>query len=106
MNQPIEDNFVKKLYDSKWQDFLNRMEISFQSEHFFTHGWKNTGNKSINEVIPGLKNPGIGTDYSMAVIVFMSRNSVTKVVSQLTRPQPSRQTTEASSSNLSCAKWT
>jgi len=75
MNQPIEDKFVEKLYDSKWQDFLNRMEISFQSELFFTHG-----NKSINEVIPGLKNPGIGTDYSMAVIYveeFCNQGGVT-----------------------------
>jgi len=40
------------------------MEISFQREHFLTHGWK----KSINRITPGLRNPGIGTDYLMAVI--------------------------------------
>ena len=31
-------------------------------------GLKNTGNNSINWATRGLKNPGIGTDYSMAVI--------------------------------------
>jgi len=68
MNQPIEDNFGETFYDSKWQDSLSRMEISFQREHFLTHGWKNTVNKSINGVTPGLKNSGISTDYLMAVI--------------------------------------
>jgi hypothetical protein len=68
MNQPTEDNCCETLYDNKWQDFLSRMEISFQREHFLTHGRKNTGNGSIDRATPGLKNPGIGTDYLMAVI--------------------------------------
>ena len=48
--------------------FLEPHGISFQREHFPTHGRKNTGNRSINGATPGLKNPGIGTDYFMAVI--------------------------------------
>jgi len=55
-------------------------QTSFKSERFFTHAWKNTGNKSINEVTSGLKNPGIGTDYSMAVICveeFRNQGGVT-----------------------------
>jgi len=68
MNQPIEDNCCETLHDNKWQDSLSRMEINFQREHFLTHGRKNTGNRSINGSTPGLKNPGIGTDYLMAVI--------------------------------------
>jgi len=68
MNQPIEDNCRETPYDNKWQDLLSRMEISFQREHFLTHGPKNTGNGSIDRATPGLKNPGIGTDYLMAVI--------------------------------------
>ena len=44
------------------------MEISFQREHFLTNGLKNTGNKSINGKTRRLKNPGIGTDYLIAVI--------------------------------------
>jgi len=56
------------------------MEISFQREYFLTHGWKNTGNKNINGATPGLKNPGIGTDYLMAVIYvkeFCNQGGVT-----------------------------
>ena len=34
---------------------MSRMEISFQREHFLTHGLKNTGNKSINGVIRGFQ---------------------------------------------------
>jgi len=68
MNQPTEDNCCETLYDNKWQDFLSRMEISFQRKHFLTHGRKNTGNRIINGTAPRLKNPGIGTDYFMAVI--------------------------------------
>jgi len=68
MNQPCKDKSGETLYDFKWQDFLSRMEISFQRKHFLTHGLKNTGNKSINGATRGLKNPGIGTDYLMAVI--------------------------------------
>ena len=37
-------------------------------EHFLTHGLKNTGKRSINGATRGLKNPGIGTDYLMAMI--------------------------------------
>jgi len=68
MNQPITDKSGNTLYDFKWQDFLSRMEISFQREHFLTHGLKNTGNKNINGATRGLKYPGIGTDCLMAVI--------------------------------------
>jgi len=68
MNQPCKDKGGDTLYDFKWQDFLSRMEISVQREHFLTHGLKNTGNKSMNGVTRGLKNPGIGTDYLMTVI--------------------------------------
>jgi len=68
INQQIEDNFGETLYDSKWQDFLNGMEISFQREYFLAHGWKNTGNKRINGATQALKNPGISTDYWMAEI--------------------------------------
>jgi len=68
MNQPIEDNCCETLYDNNWQDFLSRMEISFQREYFLTHVRKNTDNRSINGAKPGLKNPGIGTDYLMAMI--------------------------------------
>jgi len=68
MNEPCKDKAGDTLYDFKWQDFLSRMEISFQREHFLTHGLKNTGNKSINGATRGLKNPGTGTDYLMAVI--------------------------------------
>jgi len=41
---------------------------------------KNTGNKNINGATRGLKNPGIGTDYLMAVIYikeFRNQNGVT-----------------------------
>jgi len=68
MNQPIEDKVGETLYDSNWQDFLSRIEISFHREHFFTHGWKNTGNKRIDGATCALKNAGISTDYLMAVI--------------------------------------
>jgi len=67
MNQQIEDNFGETLHDSKWQDFLSRMEISFQCEKNSAPGWKNTGNTN-NEATQALKNPGIGTNYLMAVI--------------------------------------
>ena len=68
MNQPIEDNCCETLHDNNWQDYLSRLEINFQREYFLTHGRKNTGNRSINGSTPGLKNPGIGIDYLMAVI--------------------------------------
>ena len=68
MNHPSTDKSGNTLYDCKWQDFLSRMEISFQREHFLTNGLKNTGNKSINGKTRRLKNPGIGTDYLIAVI--------------------------------------
>jgi len=68
MNQPIEDNCCETLHDNKWQEYLSRMQINFQREHFLTHGRKNTGNKSINGATSGLKNPGIGTDYLLAMI--------------------------------------
>jgi len=68
MNQPIKDNCCQTLLDNKWQDYMSRMEINFQRENFLTHGRKNTGNRSINGATPGLKNPGISTDYLMAVI--------------------------------------
>jgi len=68
MNQPITDKSGDTLYDFEWQDFLSRMEISFQREHFLTHGLKNIGNKNINGSTSALKNPRIGTDYLMAVI--------------------------------------
>jgi len=67
VNQPIEDNCCETLHDNKWH-FLSRMVISFQHEHFLTHGRKNTGNRSINGATPGLKNPGIGINSLMAVI--------------------------------------
>jgi len=67
MSQPCKDKAGDTLYDFKWQDFLSRMEISIQRQHFLTHGLKNLSNKSINEATQGLKNPGIGTDYLMAV---------------------------------------
>jgi len=68
MNQLITDKSGDTLNDFKWQNLLSRMEISFQREHFLTHGLKNTGNKNINGATRGLKNPAIGTDYLMAVI--------------------------------------
>jgi len=68
MNQPCKDKAGDALHDFKWQYFLSRMEISVQRKHFLTHGLTNTGNKSINGATRGLKNPGIGTDYLMAVI--------------------------------------
>jgi len=45
MNQPCKDKGGDIVYDFKWQDFLSRMEISVQREHFITNGLKNTGNK-------------------------------------------------------------
>ena len=80
MNQPIKDSCCETIHDNKWQDFLSRMEINFQREHFLTHGRKNTGNRNINGATPGLKNPGIGTDYLMAVIYvkeFRNQGGVT-----------------------------
>jgi len=38
MNQPCKDKAGDTLYDFKWQDFLSRIEISVQREHFLTHG--------------------------------------------------------------------
>jgi len=38
MNRPCKDKAGDTLYDFKWQDFLSRMEISVQREHFLTHG--------------------------------------------------------------------
>ena len=68
MNQTNTDKSGATLYDFKSQDFLSRMEVSYQREHFLTHGLKDTGNKSINGATRGLMNPGIGTDHLMAVI--------------------------------------
>ena len=82
MIQPNTDKSGDTLYDFKSQDFLSRMEVSFQREHFLTRGLKNTGNKSINGATRGLKNPGIGTDYWMAVI-YITWNSANKLASQL-----------------------
>jgi len=70
MNQLITDKSGDTLNDFKWQNLLSRMEISFQREHFLTHGLKNTGNKNINGATRGLKNPAIGTDYLMGVILI------------------------------------
>ena len=63
MNRPCKDKAGDTLYDFKWQDFLSRMEISVQREYFLTHS-----NERINRATRGLKDPGIGTDYLMAVI--------------------------------------
>jgi len=79
MNQPCKDNAGDTLYDFKWQDFLIRMEISIQRQHFFTHGLKNLGNKSINGATQGLKNPGISTDYLMAVIYIKAFSNIAGV---------------------------
>ena len=38
MNQQTEDNFGETLDDWKRQDFLSRMEISFQYEYILAHG--------------------------------------------------------------------
>ena len=57
MNQPCKDKAGDTLHD-----------FSVQRKHFLTHGLKKTCNKSINGATPGLKNPGIGTNYSMAAI--------------------------------------
>ena len=68
MNLQTEDSFSETLNDWKWQDFLSRMEISFQDEHILAHGWKNIGNRAINAGTFALKNLGIGTDYLMVMI--------------------------------------
>jgi len=103
MNQQIEDNFGETLHDSKWQDFLSRMEISFQCEKISplagrtpaTRIMKQHKHWRIQESAPTTWWPW-----------FMSRNSVTKVASQHTRPHPTRWTTETSWSNLLYAKCT
>jgi len=71
MNQPCNlKTKLVTLYDFKWQDFLSRMEISFQREHFPTHGLKNTGNKIIKGATQGLMNPGIGT-YNLIAVIYI-----------------------------------
>jgi len=68
MNQQTEDSFSETFNDCKWQAFLSRMEIRFQYEHILAHGCQNIGNKMINGSTSALKNPGIGTNYLMAMI--------------------------------------
>ena len=67
MNQQTEHSFGVTLNDWKWQDFLSRMQHSFQYEHILAHGWKDIGNMVRGGKAREKRRPGIGTDYLMAM---------------------------------------
>ena len=100
MNQPCKDKAGDTLYDFKWQDFLSRIEISVQREHFLTHGLR--PNASIFSPIATRVLMEQLVDWRIQESApttwwpwFISRNSTSKLASQLTRLQPTRQTIDS-----------